>query len=219
MITRLFINYYTSENKERQTELNYCISKNSENVFIDQLNILVEKNDIKSLERVIKLNNEKINIIQIENIPTFKEVVNAIENTTTIDDVNIIVNSDCYLNDTASKFKSIGANELWALSRYNLIDESGKTEPYHGGMTQDAWAFLGKPKKIDNIDFHFGKPGCDNRFAFETHSAGYNVINPCLDVMVIHYHISEKRTYGNGSVREKNRINGGYKKVTPQKLQ
>ena len=36
--------------------------------------------------------------------------------------------------------------------------------------------------------FYFGKPGCDNRFAHELLRAGFEVINPCVQIKSYHLH-------------------------------
>lgn len=55
--------------------------------------------------------------------------------------------------------------------------------------SQDAWVFEAPLRSAQMyLDFQFGRPGCDNRFAYELTKAGYEVLNPSLLIHVRHVH-------------------------------
>src|SRR5204862_5215377 len=69
----------------------------------------------------------------------------------------------------------------------------GSDEAIRRGMatSQDVWAFEGPVKPVAFSDFALGKPGCDNRIAYELGQAGYEVLNPCLSIKT--YRSEERR--------------------------
>lgn len=212
MKINLFFNYYKTNREERQKELDYCLEKNIENKNIDNIYLIKSKD--------ININNDKVISIDYEEIPTFRYVVNLINKNSGLEDINIILNSDCYLDEEDTPMlKKIGEKEVWCLTRQTITSfDPFKYVLYNdGGCSQDSWIFKGK-KVINNIDFEFGKPGCDNRFAYELASSGLNLLNPAKTFRVYHYHMSEIRTFDN-SANSTDRVNGHYTFIVPKKLE
>lgn len=66
-----------------------------------------------------------------------------------------------------------------------------------GAVSQDAWIFEAPLRHTEKmwLDFEMGRPGCDNRFAYELKKAGYELVNPSLLIHARHVHKSEHRTW------------------------
>ena len=77
-------------------------------------------------------------------------------------------------------------------------------------LSQDVWAFKAPLPKVD-AKFLMGKPGCDNRIAYEFRRAGLRVNNPAYSIMAAHLHMSQKRNYTHG----KDTVPGPYALVVP----
>jgi len=78
-------------------------------------------------------------------------------------------------------------------------------------VCQDTWIFESPvPTNLD-LDYYFGWMGCDNRIAYEfKHKAYYHILNPALQIISRHVHITEKRNY-----TEANKVLGEYSAVPP----
>jgi hypothetical protein len=209
----LYLNYYFSENKDRQSEYDYCLDKNLNNPLIDNIFIFISKEDISNFY----LQNDKLKLLEMVR-PTYAKVIETISEKTSINDVNIIINSDCYIDhDTSNLINHINVDEMWCMNKYDVVDGHFNLKFHDGSCSQDAWIFRGFPKNIQNIDFNFGTPGCDNRFAYESKSSGYILKNPSISLKIIHYHLSQIRTCPHEKW-ENFRIRGSYQFVEPEKI-
>lgn len=183
-MTNLFYNYYKSENIDRQKELDFCLQKNINNNLINKIYIFSSK----KVENV----SNKCQIINFER-PTFLDLFKFINTVTNNDDINIIINSDIYLDETLNLIKNIN-NKILCLTRYDVLSNN-KIQFFNSTCSQDTWIFKGKIKEINEANFTQGIAGCDNVIAhlFEKH--GYEVINPSLTIKTYHLHNSDCRTY------------------------
>ena len=109
-------------------------------------------------------------------------------------DINIISNTDIFFDSSINEVKKISNNEAWALTRWNYLGDN-RAEFFNRHDSQDVWIFRGGARKDLDGNYPMGKPGCDNRLAFELKRAGYLVRNPSLSIRCFHYHISEVRTF------------------------
>lgn len=183
MKTNLFTSYFDSFNEERQTELNYCLDKNIENNLIDKI-YLIKDFGMVLPKKVIQIPGQR---------PTFSDYFKLIKKYSKPGEINIIANSDIFFDSTLSLLKYLyDKNLCLALSRSDLI--CGKLKPWHSRDSQDAWIFFGKPRNIYG-DFYLGKPGSDNRIAYEINKAGYQVINLCKTITIIHVHETQLKSY------------------------
>jgi hypothetical protein len=196
----LFFNYYRADTEERQEEINACAAYNFHNPYIDRMFVIT---DCGVREK------DKVKVIRCDGAPTFKTVFGLIDNESGEDDVNVVINSDCFLDHEDSHLLSdFPRDEAWCLSRWDVID--GNTKHYNERSSQDCWIFRGKPRRM-NLDFSFGQPGCDNRMVYEFCVTGYRSYNPSLDFKIYHLHKSQSRNlFGNGEDREQFRASGIY---------
>jgi len=188
----VYYNYYITSNIERNEELQFCIDMLISNEEIDNIYLIVDE-DTK-----VEFHNDKIAIIVINHRPTFNNFFEQINNYTDDTDVNIIINSDCFiLEDSILKIKNnICDTEAWILSRKELISPISFSwiDRMDATGSQDAWCVKGKVKELD-ADFMMGLLGCDNKIAYLLYTAGYIVLNPSNDIIVYHYHTTQLRTY------------------------
>lgn len=166
---RLFYNYYEDKHPARKKEIDFCLQKNRENPDITTI------------------------IIESNGKPTYSSFFNKINEVTGPNDINIICNSDIYLDHTVTLTSQLKHKELWALSRWNWHHPNSIVF-FDRSDSQDTWIVRGR---VENVfgNFTLGIRGCDNRIAHEFHKAGYMVNNPSKSVKTYHVHNSGVRNY------------------------
>jgi hypothetical protein len=187
----LAYNYYKTNEDSRNQELLTCFTNLKNNSKIDNFLILNETDEL--IENGF-VERERVKV---------QRYIDILNNITSPNDINIIINSDCYIVESnIEKIKnSFGDGEFWCLSR-NDVPTNRMME------AQDAWIFKGKT--TIKADFYLGKPGCDNRLAFLASELNYRVLNPSLDICMNHVHANQTSTYF-----EHERIPKPYCLVTP----
>jgi hypothetical protein len=183
----LFVNYYQSDNPQRQKEFDTCLERNVHNSKIDFVCVIGE---------FVPLSHSKLILITTAKTPTFSELFNYANeyNAGLSVDItriySVIANSDIYFEDFLKLPKE---QECFALLRWN-VDLNGQVTLYGGkekANSQDCWIFKGLIKPTE-ANFCMGYPGCDNRLAYELERAGYSVLNPALSFKS--YHLHQNRT-------------------------
>lgn len=201
----LFIPYYIDKSDSRMQELNKCLAKNTDNDSIDRVFIIHDLPIVlfpnKKGERIIEMN--------IQYRPTYAAMFDIINSVTGPDDWNILINSDIYLDDTIELINKYTSNDFIALSRWD-VDKDGNSKHHNTWDSQDAWAFKGKSKRINNADFFQGIAGCDNAIADRAERAGYRVLNPSKTIKTYHLHNTGIRNYSPNV-----KVPKPYKMVTP----
>lgn len=198
-MVNLFINYYIDKVEARRQEIDDVLERNIENELIDNIVVLCEYKFIEVFK--LKFILDKIKIIEIADRPTFRDFFNEVNKFATIgfeNDINIISNSDIYFDDLrAIKYfyeNNNNKNTCMALSRWD-IGRDGKAIHFNRHDSFDTWIFYGSLGYISDCDFNFGKSGCDNSVTERIQRAGYNVINPSVDIKTMHLHLSGIRNY------------------------
>ena len=144
---------------------------------------------------ILKDYDNRCTIIIDNKRPTFKYVVDILDNNT-IDsnDINILINSDCFFSDITdwNHILNMSSDKALALSRYDLSENDPTVVDRSTGFpridSQDCWIYKGKSKSGMNIDFYFGVGGCDNRMCDELYKAGYGLEGCVSKVHIFHYH-------------------------------
>lgn len=198
----LFVNHYTDQNSKRNEELLHCLKMNINNALIDNVIVLCNNEGDNEM-----LNNKKVSILLLKGRPTYNVFFQVIEKYTKSEDVNIIINSDIYLDSTLKYlFKYIRNKTLIALTRWDV--KGNELRFLNRSDSQDTWIFKGTPK-VD-CNFYMGQPGCDNVLADRFHKAGYICINPSRTIRTIHVHETEQRYY-----THENKLPPPYKLLQP----
>ena len=211
----VYFNYFESKTEKRSKEILYCLNKLISNTKIDRIYLLCSDEYTEWLDKKVI----KIDIFNLQ--PTFNDIFNIVNFNTKTDDLNIILNSDCFIDEENVQLilDNIKHKMVYCLSRWNISNINPfKAEHYDLDCSQDAWIFLGE---IDDIkgNFKMGMPGCDNAIAYEFDNAGYITLNPSKDIKIYHYHFSDVRTYGNEhEEKEKNRVRRTYKFIPSSSL-
>jgi len=204
----VYFNYFDARTEKRNKEIQFCLNKLISNKNVDKIYLLCSDKYTEWLDKKVV----KIDMFNIQ--PTFSDIFNIVNFNTKLDDLNILLNSDCYIGeeDIQLVLNNIKHRMVYCLSRWNITNlEPFESEHYDISCSQDAWIFLGE---IDNViaDFKMGVPGCDNAIAYEFDKKGYIVSNPSKDIKIYHYHFSDVRTYGvSHEEKERNRIKRPYK--------
>jgi len=168
MKINLFIAHIPNATKERRAEYDYCLKKNRANKYIDDIVIL--KTSAPTM------------------YSDFFELTKDCPN-----DVNVLANSDIYFDESIDWCRNIRGTDIYAISRWsldkdgNLSLDANNNHADKLSRSQDVWACKGSPLRVFG-DISMGVNGCDNRIAYEFSAAGYNVINPCLDIKCYHKH-------------------------------
>ena len=167
---RLFYNYYEDKNPLRKREIDYCLQKNLAN---------------KHMTTIICESAAK---------PTYQYFFDQINKVSGPDDINIICNSDIFLDETIALAANIKDKQLYALSRWDWLGNDALVRFFDRPDSQDTWIFKGPVTNVFG-GFTLGIRGCDNRIAYEFHKAGYRVSNPSKSIKTYHVHNSGVRNY------------------------
>ncbi len=170
-----------------------CFLKNRLNASIDKMYVFM---DIETKMDHAHSKIEKIIFIDMDSRPSFDNIFQFINRVSSEDDVNIIANSDIYLDEESIWLikKWIKENECFALARWDTYFD-GKPIHFNRRDTNDVWIFKGKIKDIPDCDFTMGIPGCDNAICERIKRAGYVVKNPSMDIKTYHLHSTGVRNY------------------------
>jgi hypothetical protein len=201
----VFYNFFKHNVEERNKEFEFCLNKLLKNKKIDKLYILCEnKVNLNSCDNIalIDMNSET---------PTFKDFFNIINFYSKQNDINIILNSDCFIDEKNIQLikHNIKDDEVFCLSRWDIVDiKKFKLKHYDVECSQDAWIKKGHFSEQLDGNYKMGTLGCDNSIASEFEGVGYTITNPSKELKIYHYHLSEIRSY-----EEKNRILKKYRFV------
>lgn len=192
---RLYMNVYRDKHEERAKELQEVFIRNLFSEHIGSIHVIVHPDDAQMLSNFAFYG--KLKIHQIPGRPTYQNFFDLINEVSEDLDVNVIVNSDIFVDETILQVEKIRENDCFALSRWEIKPDGTPNfvQVQIRNDSQDTWCFRGKIKPIEYCDFTLGKPGCDNRIAYEIQRAGYNVTNPSKTIKTWHLHNSGIRHY------------------------
>lgn len=173
-----YVEYWASENKNRNEEVVNCINANIKSGFFD--NIFIFSSSIEE--------NIYADIIISDRI-TYQMIFDK-----SIEGINVFANSDIQFDESITMALNIKNDEFYALTRYENDGNLHKhDDPYKGCDSQDTWIWKDQ-SKINNANFYIGLPGCDNRIAYVADACGYIVKNPALTIKTKHRHTTNIRS-------------------------
>lgn len=187
MNINLFVSYFISDNNQRNYEIESSLVKNIDLDFINKIYLFSE---YTFDEKYFNCSN-KIELVKCKDRPTYSDMMMFVYKNKLQNDINIISNADIYFDNSILNSLHIKHNECYALTRYdnNILHDRPE-------VTQDAWIFKNVNKKlIRDSKIQLGIPGCDNFIAAVFKESGYNIYNPCYDIIINHLHESNIRTY------------------------
>ena len=196
--------YYIPSQGKRAKEIKKCLQKNLLNPLIDNV-LLLNETDLSS--HFLKFqNSEKIRQCVIDRRLTYKIVLREIHNEIPPGDIIIFANSDIYFDDSLKAVWELNMdNKFLSLLRYE--EETGQLFGPRSD-SQDAWIISADAvKRRDwnwgDLDFPFGKMGCDNALNLAMLKYKFLVANPCLSIKAWHVHASGIRNYNQHDVIDK----------------
>jgi hypothetical protein len=200
LITSFYIvNKINESTEQRNNELLECLYKNLNNDFIEKIYLYVD--DIKSLNKAIEIDkNNKIVIVNVGNQPTyydmFKYSIDNLKNS-----ICMISNSDIYLYKCDIKVleQLHNKNNIFSLSRH---ENNFKCEVLGWGSHD---AFLFKPcylnyEILEGMNHVQNIAGSDDNIVNILCDNGFKLYNPCFEILIVHLHSSNHRTYDNKKI-------------------
>ncbi len=197
----LITNWYHEPNSDRRAELLYCLNRNLEHPLITRIWLMAEGNAEVP-------HHPKIRVKHIAKRAKFKDMIQLANEQAGI---VAIANTDIYFDETLEAAKFIKPHECYALTRWDVT--SRKRLRFYGKCcSQDAW-LLRPPIEMKGGDYSPGKPGCDNKLAWELAEAGLRVSNPSKTIKACHLHLTGLRRY-----TRKDAVPGPYLTLQPINL-
>jgi len=174
----------------RQKELQYALSKNVENPFIDSI-VLINERIFSDQE--LGVSSPKIIQTVLGRRLRYSD---ALDYKNTLNGFIAILNADIYLDDSIENIRNANINihrTVYALLRYEHATQqlfgprpdSQDTFIMHSSISIPAHVF----------DFELGTPGCDNKLCYLFSCLGYEVRNDPLFIKTFHCHASTVRCY------------------------
>lgn len=198
LITSFYIIDKTDEKiLQRNNELLECLYKNLNNELIEKIHLYVD--NIKALNKAIEIDkNNKIIVVNIGKQPTyhdmFKYTMDNLKNC-----ICMISNSDIYLYKCDMKLIDKLENNIYALSRH---ENNLKCEVYGWG-SHDAFIFKPnflKYEILEGMNHTQNIAGSDDNIINILCDNGYKLYNFCFDIVIVHLHSSNHRTYDSNKI-------------------
>lgn len=177
----LITSWYPEPNAARRAELLYCLNRNLEHPLISRVWLMVEG-------QAEVPHHPKIRVKNGAQRPQFKDLIKLANGQSGL---ILLANTDIYFDETLAMAQFITPNACYALTRW---DVDTKLRFYGRDCSQDAWIFR-SPIKISGGNYTPGKPGCDNKLAWELAEAGNRVTNPSRSIRACHMHLTNLRRY------------------------
>jgi hypothetical protein len=199
----LFTTYYTASSSKRQEELDKCLRRNVDNPYITRVYLLSECE--------APFTHPKLEVLPTGGRITMRTAVEFAN--LNAGELNIVCNSDIYMDNTIGMAQDVSMQgRVMCLSRWEELP-GGQLRHYSYEYSQDTWVWAGQ-LNLTGGEYQFGLLGCDNKFAYDVHTSGYEVFNPSRHIKTIHVHLSNVRNYS-----EATRLPRPYKNVPPCALE
>ena len=188
---RLFVPFYTdSTDKYHNVEMRDCLTRNATASYFDEVHIVCVDAESESFIRANYPDTVKVHRVSAR--PTYKVIMNIAETDASDGDINILANSDIIFTPSILLLRYIEmTNTAVCLQRWE--QENERVSIHIKNNVQDVWCWKNQIEDIDSFDFLMGVPSCDNRLAYELKSMGYNIVNPCVDIVTVHSHKNRSR--------------------------
>jgi hypothetical protein len=193
----LYYNYFVPQNPVRAAEVLSCLAVALSDPTFGRIVLLAEAGSVAPA-------GGKCGVWPSSSRPLITDYFEAVRGTSADDDVNVIINSDCFLDPrTSGRVQRVRAGEACCLSRVELESIvplrvnrtlTRQLRPVRYAM-QDSWIFRGKPRDGMFLDYPLGRLGCDNRLAYELKTAGYEITDRYRQLRLMHYHVSQSRNW------------------------
>jgi len=199
----LLVGFYIDANIARTEEFLECVRRNASNEYIERIDVFLEDpvSPADAQARFPALASRKVHLVAHGSRLTYSHLLDYANRHLPGAGV-IISNADIFFDETLALLDEEPlAGRMLCLSRWDQATD-GTFRHFDHPESQDAWVFE-PPVPSVAADFCLGKPGCDNRLAYEAERAGLMVLNPSRSVRARHLHNTAIRHY-----TERERLNG-----------
>lgn len=203
----LLTQFYRPEKSRREREIKKCLEMNLKCSIVDKM-ILLNETDLS--KHFPSDPSKKIKQVVIGKRLTYASVLQWFQENAPPNTICAFANSDIFLDESWKLLWSIDLRDKFlSLLRYD-VQEDGSSSKLFGPRpdSQDTWVFLSesvKNRTFDwkDLDFPFGKAGCDNAINVEMLRKKFLIVNPAYSLKTHHLHTSAIRTYDPTDVVDK----------------
>lgn len=193
--TVMIMQYFEHANAVRRAEIDACLMANCSNAAIDLIVLLDEKTHSLDAFAALRPEGTELREVVVGARLSFEHVfvaANAFLEETTTSPLFFTTNADIIVPSRAIKMAdaSLGDDEVWCLSRWDIDAHNRITLTSCGEVSQDTWMWRGA-LDIDSMDLRgiqFGRGGCDNAIAYQLTAGKRRVRNPSMSVRTVHLH-------------------------------
>lgn len=233
---KIIVQYYDEPNLARRAEIIKCFFNNINNKSVDELIVLIECNELTRTYEELKLdllNSKKCKFIKTSYRLTYEQGINLAKHQNDKSSVYILLNNDCYFDETIDFLKKVDFNgsRILCLTRKDELEdgtiERAKSPPlqsdeYKWGVDfdidrsswplldyncSDAWAFTDDLNEF-NQDFELGTFNCEYYFTESAYLSGIDLRNPSEYINCIHLHNTNlRRRYALDNQTTSSRVN------------
>ena len=187
--------YFIPPVAKREREIRTCLDKNIACEYIDKIILLNEK-DYSS-----HWNSTKVEQHIIGKRHTYADVMRFIYEKVPENCIVAFANSDIYFDKTMRQLWTLNLEDKFlSLLRYEIVD--GEEPKLFGPVadSQDTWILNSSSVKSRvwdwaDLDFNFGRAGCDNAINVCMLKQKFLVANPAYSIKTYHCHASGIRNY------------------------
>lgn len=177
------------DSEARAGEYAFCLMANLGNRFVDEVHVLVAEGSELATEHP-KLRKSALGKARA----TYEDLFGYCERVLS-GCICVVANGDIYFDETVDVLRDDRrlSRHFHCLSKWNVRVGGDPELSSDCFNSQDAWAFL-SPLPAFERTFELGKPGCDNRLAYEAeYGGGMTVTNPAGAIRAYHLHLSGAR--------------------------
>lgn len=202
LISTFYISKYGSHlDDSRSNELETCLLNNLSSGYVEKVHLFIDDNDALDRLKCITNNSDKVVIVSVGIKPKYSDFYKYI-----LDNLNnkicMITNSDIYLGEVQmSLIDNLNYSKIaYAITRHEYDMTHPLIDSYCG--SHDCYIFNSKfiNSSIINEDSNFYQnlPGIETHVIRGLCNIGFNVLNPCRQIKIIHLHKTELRNYSGG---------------------
>jgi len=199
IITTFYIsNTGSSLDAERNIELQTALLKNIESEYIEKVHLFVDNEEAAELLSILTNKSDKVCIISVGKQPLYYNFFNYIL-TNLPNHICMITNADIYLhtvnNDLINRLNT--EKHVYALTRYeadmSCTNIDNMFESYDCYIFNSA--FLQGSILEEDIHYYQNSLGIETRVVTAFFNNGFNPLNPCYQLKIVHLHNSNLRNY------------------------
>ena len=173
---------------------------------LETLVVVTEGNYTELTDKDDFFNNPRIAFVASDVRPTFDDLLRNVNELMEdgcvcgIANADVALESDEDLERISRVFDSVpNVAACVCLTRYDLDEKTSdytiSLEDNRGlpnMITADAWFFNSPVKLVIDCFYSLGHMNCDMFFAYDLHISGYYLVNPCVDIRLLHYETDVK---------------------------